>query len=69
LHGVGRPYGLCLMKLGYADEPMSRYPEAIRYLGESLPLFRQLCLPHKVKQVQQALERRVKPHGLRPGLN
>jgi tetratricopeptide (TPR) repeat protein len=56
-HGVGRYHGLCLMKLGREYEAMGRYPEAIRYLEASLVIFRQLRMPHKVEQVQDALAR------------
>jgi tetratricopeptide (TPR) repeat protein len=57
-HGADRHHGLCLMKLGHAYEAMGSFPEAIiHYLEESLPIFRQLQLPHKAEQVQDALDR------------
>jgi len=36
---------------------MGSYQRAIRHLQESLPVFRQLRLPHKVQQVLDALDR------------
>ncbi len=51
-----RYQALCLLKLGYAHEAM-RSPLAIGYLEESLRIFRQLHLPRKADQAQQALDR------------
>jgi tetratricopeptide (TPR) repeat protein len=56
-HGADRNHALCLTKLGYAYEALGSYQQAIRHLEESLQVFRQLRLPHKVQQVQDALDR------------
>jgi tetratricopeptide (TPR) repeat protein len=56
VHSSRRYLAVCLMKLGYAYEAMGS-PEAIGYLEESLRIFRQLHLPRKVDQAQQALDR------------
>jgi tetratricopeptide (TPR) repeat protein len=56
-HGADRHHGLSLMKLGHAYEAMGAFPDAIRCLEESLPIFRQLQLPHKVEQAREALDR------------
>ena len=56
-HGADRNQALCLMKLGQAYEAMGSYQRAIRHLEASLLVFRRLRLPHKVRQVQEALDR------------
>jgi DNA-binding SARP family transcriptional activator/tetratricopeptide (TPR) repeat protein len=55
-HGIRRFNAVCLLKLGYAYEALGS-AEAIGYLEESLEIFRQLSLPCKAQQAQQALER------------
>jgi hypothetical protein len=45
------------MKLGRAYESLRRYPEAIGFLEESIPEFRQLSLPRKAEEAQEALDR------------
>jgi len=52
-----RYHALSLLKLGHAYEGMGRYPEAISYLEQSMAMFRQLRLPRKVSEAQQALDR------------
>jgi DNA-binding SARP family transcriptional activator/tetratricopeptide (TPR) repeat protein/transcriptional regulator with XRE-family HTH domain len=56
-HGADRNHALCLMKLGLAYEAMGSHQQAIRHLQDSLPVFHQLRLPHKVKQVEDVLAR------------
>jgi tetratricopeptide (TPR) repeat protein len=56
-HQAHRHHALCLMKLGYAYERMRTYPLAIDYLEEGLVRFRELRLPRKAEQAQEALDR------------
>ncbi|HEX6524352.1 MAG TPA: tetratricopeptide repeat protein [Streptosporangiaceae bacterium] len=52
-----RHAALCLQRLAGAYEEMTRYPEALASLEESLLIFQRLRLPGKVGQVQDALAR------------
>jgi len=52
-----RHLALCLQRLAGAYEEMTRYPEALASLEESLLIFQRLRLPRKVDQVQDALAR------------
>lgn len=52
-----RHQGLCLLKLGYAYEAMERHSDAIPCLDASLMIFRDLNLPRKIEQAQEALAR------------
>jgi tetratricopeptide (TPR) repeat protein len=55
-HSRRRHYALCLLKLGYAYQAMSRYDEASRYLEQSLPIFRELRLPRYIERVLACLD-------------
>jgi DNA-binding SARP family transcriptional activator len=54
-HFMRRHHALALLKLGYAHQAMSKFTQAIGFLEQSLPMFRDLRLPHYEERVHQTV--------------
>jgi DNA-binding SARP family transcriptional activator/transcriptional regulator with XRE-family HTH domain len=54
-HFMRRHQALALLKLGYANQAMGKFTEAISQLEQALPIFCDLRLPHYEQRVQETI--------------